>query len=100
MKHYFSRPAARPQEAVVDLEAARKRKPNPRRNTRNTTYLLGRAYAALGKRKETNALLAQLDDQHDFDEEPRRSDRLWRTEGGDCPSSLVGTPSDNNCAGD
>ena len=57
----------RPQEAVVHLEAARKRNPNPQRDTRNTTYLLGRAYAALGKRKEANALFAQLDHQHDFD---------------------------------
>ena len=46
---------------------ARKLNPNPQRDTRNTTYLLGRAYAALGKRKEANALFAQLDHQHDFD---------------------------------
>jgi len=40
----------RPQNAVVDLKIARELDPNPQRDTSNTTYLLGRAYAALGKR--------------------------------------------------
>ena len=35
--------AGRPQEALVDLKIARDLDPSPQRDTRNTTYLLGRA---------------------------------------------------------
>ena len=57
--------AGRPQDAVVDLKIARDLDPNPRRDTSNTTYLLGRAYVALGKRDQANALFAQLGHQFD-----------------------------------
>ena len=62
--------ARRPQDAVVDLKIARDLDPNPQRDTSNTTYLLGRAYAALGKRDEANALFAQLG--HQFSSEQNR----------------------------
>ncbi len=62
----------RPQDAVVDLKIARDLDPNPQRDTSNTTYLLGRAYVALGKRNEANALFAQLG--HQF--APNRTDTL------------------------
>jgi tetratricopeptide (TPR) repeat protein len=55
--------AGRPQDALVDLKIARDLDPNPQRDTRNTTYLLGRAYMALGKREEAKALFAQLGQQ-------------------------------------
>ena len=64
--------AGRPQDAVVDLKIARDLDPNPQRDTKNTTYLLGRAYAALGKREEANALFAQLG--HQFT--PNKADTL------------------------
>ena len=53
----------RPQEALVDLKIARDLDPSPQRDTRNTTYLLGRAYMALSKREEAKALFAQLGQQ-------------------------------------
>jgi tetratricopeptide (TPR) repeat protein len=53
----------RPQDAVVDLKIARNLDPTPQRDTSNTTYLLGRAYAALGQRDQANALFAQLGHQ-------------------------------------
>jgi tetratricopeptide (TPR) repeat protein len=55
--------AGRPEDALVDLKIARDLDPNPQRDTRNTTYMLGRAYAALGKREEAKALFAQLGQQ-------------------------------------
>jgi tetratricopeptide (TPR) repeat protein len=55
--------AGRPQDAIVDLKLARELNPNPQRDTRNTTYLLGRAYAALGKREEAKVLFAQVGHQ-------------------------------------
>jgi tetratricopeptide (TPR) repeat protein len=55
--------AGRPQDALVDLKIARTLNPNPQQDTRNTTYLLGRAYVALGKRDEAKALFAQLGPQ-------------------------------------
>jgi tetratricopeptide (TPR) repeat protein len=64
--------AGRPQDAVVDLKIARDLDPNPQRDTKNTTYLLGRAYVALGKREEANALFAQLG--HQFT--PNKADTL------------------------
>jgi tetratricopeptide (TPR) repeat protein len=64
--------AGRPQDAIVDLKIARELDRNPQRDTRNTTYLLGRAYAALGKRDQAKALFAQLG--HEFD--PNKTDAL------------------------
>ncbi len=64
--------ARRPQDAVVDLKIARDLDPNPQRDTSNTTYLLGRAYVALGKRDQANALFAQLG--HQFT--PNKTDTL------------------------
>jgi tetratricopeptide (TPR) repeat protein len=64
--------ARRPQDAVVDLKIARDRDPNPQRDTSNTTYLLGRAYVALAKRDQANALFAQLG--HQFT--PNQTDTL------------------------
>jgi tetratricopeptide (TPR) repeat protein len=55
--------SGRPQDALVDLKIACDLDPNPQRDTRNTTYLLGRAYAALGRREEAKALFAQLSQQ-------------------------------------
>jgi tetratricopeptide (TPR) repeat protein len=52
-----------PQDALVDLKIARDLDPNPQRDTSNAIYLLGRAYMALGKREEANALFAQLGHQ-------------------------------------
>jgi tetratricopeptide (TPR) repeat protein len=54
----------RPQDAVPDLKLARELDPNPQRDTRNTTYLLARAYAAIGRRDEANALFAQVGRQY------------------------------------
>jgi tetratricopeptide (TPR) repeat protein len=62
----------RPEDAVTDLKIARELDPNPQRDTSNTTYLLGRAYAALGKRDQANALFAQLG--HQFS--PNKTDTL------------------------
>jgi tetratricopeptide (TPR) repeat protein len=52
--------AGRPQDALLDLRAARELAPNPERDSRNATYLLARTYVALGKRDQANALFAQL----------------------------------------
>jgi tetratricopeptide (TPR) repeat protein len=57
----------RPQDAVADLKLARELDPNPQRDTRNTTYLLARAYAAIGRRDEANALFAQVGHQYSSD---------------------------------
>jgi tetratricopeptide (TPR) repeat protein len=57
----------RPQDAVADLKLARDLDPNPQRDTRNTTYLLARAYAAIGRRDEANALFAQVGHQYSSD---------------------------------
>jgi len=54
----------RPQDAVADLKLVRELDPNPQRDTRNTTYLLARAYAAVGRRDEANALFAQVGRQY------------------------------------
>jgi tetratricopeptide (TPR) repeat protein len=64
--------ARRPQDAIVDLKIARDLDPNPQRDTSNTTYLLGRAYAALGKQDQAKALFAQLG--HQFG--PNKTDTL------------------------
>jgi tetratricopeptide (TPR) repeat protein len=56
--------AGHPQEALADLERARQLGPEPQRDTRNATYLLGRAYAALGRHDEAKALFAQLGHQY------------------------------------
>lgn len=53
----------RPQDALADLKIARNLDPIVQRDTRNTTYLLGRAYMAMGKREEARALFAQLGQQ-------------------------------------
>jgi tetratricopeptide (TPR) repeat protein len=55
--------AGRPQDALIDLKIAKDIDPNPQRDARNTTYLLGRVYVALGKRDEAKALFAQLGPQ-------------------------------------
>jgi len=52
-----------PQDALVDLRAARELAPNPERDSRNATYLLARTYMALGKRDQANTLFAQLSSQ-------------------------------------
>jgi tetratricopeptide (TPR) repeat protein len=57
----------RPQDAVADLKLARELDPNPQRDTRNTTYLLARAYAAIGRRDEANALFARVGHQYSSD---------------------------------
>jgi tetratricopeptide (TPR) repeat protein len=54
----------RPQDAVADLKLARELDPNPQRDTRNTTYLLARAYGAIGRRNEANALFVQVGRQY------------------------------------
>jgi tetratricopeptide (TPR) repeat protein len=64
--------AKRPLDAVVDLKIAQELDPNPQRDTSNTTYLLGRAYVALGKRDQAKALFAQL--SHQFD--PNKTETL------------------------
>jgi tetratricopeptide (TPR) repeat protein len=66
--------AKRPQDAVVDLKIARNLDPNPQRDTSNTTYLLGRAYAALGKQDQAKALFALLGRQFN----PNKTDTLNR----------------------
>jgi tetratricopeptide (TPR) repeat protein len=55
--------AGRPRDALADLTIARNLDPTPQAETRNATYLLGRAYMALGKRDEAKALFAQLSRQ-------------------------------------
>jgi tetratricopeptide (TPR) repeat protein len=50
----------RPQDAIVDLKIARELEPNPERDARNATYLLARAYVAVGKGDEAKLLFAQL----------------------------------------
>jgi tetratricopeptide (TPR) repeat protein len=52
-----------PQDAVLDLKIARELEPNPEPDARNATYLLARAYFAIGKRDEAKVLFAQLDPQ-------------------------------------
>jgi tetratricopeptide (TPR) repeat protein len=49
-----------PREAVVDLKIVRKIEPGSVRDTRNATYLLARAYLALGMRDEAKALFDQV----------------------------------------
>jgi tetratricopeptide (TPR) repeat protein len=53
----------RAQEALADLKIAQQLDPTPQRDTRNPTYLLGRAYAALGRQEEAKAQFAQLGQQ-------------------------------------
>jgi len=55
--------SGRPQDALVDLKIARALEPNAQRDARNATYLLARAYLAVGKRDEANELFAQLSPQ-------------------------------------
>jgi tetratricopeptide (TPR) repeat protein len=61
--------SGRPQDALVDLEIARTLEPNVRRDARNATYLLARAYVAVGKREEAEALFAQLSPQFSSDKD-------------------------------
>jgi tetratricopeptide (TPR) repeat protein len=49
-----------PSEAIVDLKIARQTEPESGRDTRNATYLLARAYLALGRRDEAKALFDQV----------------------------------------
>ena len=53
----------RPREAIGDLTVARQLEPNSGRDTRNVTYLLARAYLALGRRDEAKALFDQVGSQ-------------------------------------
>jgi tetratricopeptide (TPR) repeat protein len=55
--------SGRPQDALVDLEIARTLEPNAQRDARNATYLLARAYLAVGKRDEAKLLFARLSPQ-------------------------------------
>jgi tetratricopeptide (TPR) repeat protein len=55
--------AGHPQDALIDLRAARELAPNPERDSRNAIYFLARTYMALGKRDQANALFAQLSSQ-------------------------------------
>ena len=48
------------QEALADLEIARQSEPDTGRDTRNATYLLARAYMALGRRDEAKTLFDQV----------------------------------------
>jgi tetratricopeptide (TPR) repeat protein len=52
-----------PQEAMDDLKIARQMEPDSGRDTRNASYLLARAYLALGRRDEAKALFEQLGSQ-------------------------------------
>jgi tetratricopeptide (TPR) repeat protein len=52
--------SGRPQDAIADLRIARELEPNPQRDVRNATYLLGRAYAAAGKQDEAKVLFDEL----------------------------------------
>lgn len=51
------------QEAMDDLKIARQIEPDAGRDTRNATYLLARAYLALGKRDEAKVLFGQVGSQ-------------------------------------
>lgn len=55
--------AGHPQDAIADLKIARELESNPERDARNATYLLARAYVAVGKRDEAKLLFAQLSPQ-------------------------------------
>jgi tetratricopeptide (TPR) repeat protein len=59
--------SGRPQDALVDLKIARTLEPNAQRDARNATYLLARAYVAVGKRDEAKVLFAQLSPQFSSD---------------------------------
>jgi len=59
--------SGRPQDALTDLKIARELEPNPQRDARNATYLLARAYVAVGKREEAKVLFAQLSPQFSSD---------------------------------
>jgi tetratricopeptide (TPR) repeat protein len=59
--------SGRPQDALIDLKIARELQPNPQRDARNATYLLARAYLAVGKREEAKVLFAQLSPQFSSD---------------------------------
>src|SRR6266852_4696200 len=59
--------AGRPQDALIDLKIARELEPNPQRDARNATYLLARAYVAVGKREQAKVLFAQLSRQFSSD---------------------------------
>jgi tetratricopeptide (TPR) repeat protein len=59
--------SGRPEDALVDLKIARTLEPNAQRDARNATYLLARAYVAVGKRDEAKALFAQLSPQFSSD---------------------------------
>ena len=52
-----------PQQAIEDLKIARQIEPDAGRDTRNATYLLGRAYMAVGRRNEAKALFDQVGSQ-------------------------------------
>ncbi len=52
--------SGRPQDAIADLTIAWELEPSPKRDARNATYLLGRAYAAAGKQDEAKLLFDQL----------------------------------------
>jgi predicted Zn-dependent protease len=56
-----------PQDAIADLKIARKLEPNPQRDARNATYLLARAYVAIGKQDEAKVLFAQVSSQFSSD---------------------------------
>jgi tetratricopeptide (TPR) repeat protein len=55
--------AGHPQDAIVDLKIARRLEPHPERDARNATYLLARAYTAVGEREEAKVLFAQFSPQ-------------------------------------
>jgi tetratricopeptide (TPR) repeat protein len=55
--------SGRPQDALIDLKIARELEPNRQRDARNATYLLARAYVAVGKREQAKVLFAQLSRQ-------------------------------------
>jgi tetratricopeptide (TPR) repeat protein len=59
--------SGRPQDALIDLKIALELEPNPQPDTRNATYLLARAYVAVGKREEAKVLFAQLSPQFSSD---------------------------------
>ena len=59
--------SGRPQDALIDLKIARELEPNPQRDARNATYLLARAYVAVGKREQAKVLFAQLSRQFSSD---------------------------------
>jgi tetratricopeptide (TPR) repeat protein len=59
--------SGRPRDALTDLKIARELEPNPQRDARNATYLLARAYVAVGKQEEARVLFAQLSPQFSSD---------------------------------